>query len=154
MKVSFLKILLILLVLVAVSGSLTKAQAKRYEAGICIGQPTGFSWKIWTTRKTAVDGLLAWSMGGDNLYIHLDYLYHSYSIVNARSRNFPLYFGLGGKVRLNSGSSFGIRIPFGMEYFFSPAPLTMFLELAPTMNLGSSSSSFDLYGGMGLRIFF
>jgi len=44
-------------------------------------------------------------------------------------------------------------VSVGLDYMFPDAPFDLFAEIVPTMNL-LPSTSFDIGGGAGLRIWF
>lgn len=46
----------------------------------------------------------------------------------------------------------GFRIPVGMSYIFEEAPLDLFLELAPSLNL-APSTDLEMNGALGIRIY-
>lgn len=53
----------------------------------------------------------------------------------------------GGHTRL------GIRFPVGLTYMFDGAPVDIFLEAAPALDI-VPGTSFDINGGLGFRYFF
>src|SRR3989304_4935831 len=122
------------------------AQDHGFGLGFVIGEPTGLSAKLWTSRENAFDFGLGWSIGGDRIsnfnntrsgsriHFHMDYLWHSFNAIRAQER-FPLYYGIGG--RFNSGggydSSFGIRGVFGIAWFPHATPIDVFFELVPVL---------------------
>ncbi|MBL7952344.1 MAG: hypothetical protein JNM62_11570 [Flavobacteriales bacterium] len=81
----------------------------------------------------------------------------------------PLYYGPGLRMRSwNNGRywhrgryydhdgthlDLGIRFPVGLAYLFDGAPVDVFLELAPTLDL-VPSTSVDFDGGIGFRYWF
>src|SRR5262245_3579462 len=112
--------------------------------GVILGEPTGLSGKYWidAQRKAAVDVGAAWSLSGDNdFHLHGDYLFHNYSILQdalqVRTGKLPLYFGVGARVqfRENRDDKVGIRIPVGLSYLVEGAPLELFGELAPVVDV-------------------
>ena len=64
-----------------------------------------------------------------------------------------IYVGIGGRVVLADNPSFGIRIPVGIDYLFADAPIDIFLELVPIMDL-SPKTDFGIGGGIGIRYWF
>ena len=107
-----------------------------------------------------------WSVGGDRIsgndivsngsrmHFHMDYLWHSFNSIRSTER-FPLYYGIGG--RFNSGggynSSFGVRGVFGIAWLPHSAPLDVFLEVVPVLQL-TQSTGFGLDAGLGVRFYF
>ena len=124
--------------------------------GILIGEPTGVSFKHWVSRKNAFDAGLAWSFAGsgDDIHIHADYLWHT--PLRSRDpavRRTNFYIGVGGRVRFENDSRFGARVPFGLEHFIKDAPLDIFIEVAPILDL-APATELSANGGIGLRYFF
>ena len=118
-----------------------------------LGEPTGLSAKLWTSPQNAVDAGLAWSFRGDG-FVHLqaDYLWHFPGTIQSTER-FVLYAGIGGRLGGGDETRFGVRIPVGIEWWPRGAPLDIFLELAPIMDL-APATEFDMNGGIGIRFFF
>ncbi|MDD8018799.1 MAG: hypothetical protein PHP42_10540, partial [Bacteroidota bacterium] len=85
----------------------SNAQQQTFGLGLIIGEPTGISAKLWTSPVNAFDFGLGWSMRGDrmgtnygyynggrNVHFHMDYLWHSFEVIQSSER-FPLYYGIG-----------------------------------------------------------
>lgn len=126
-----------------------------WEVGILLGEPTGFSAKFWTTWNTAIDFGLAWSFGEDgNVHIHADYIFHNFDFFDVDEGDLPVYFGIGGRVRLeDEDSRIGLRLLVGMEYVLEDHPFTFFLEFAPIVDFAPETES-DVNGGLGMRYIF
>lgn len=145
--------------LLFISVSSVQAQPKGNEGdkglGIIIGDPTGVSFKAWINSKHAFDLALAWTVErNDALHIHGSYLYHNNDFFNPNRGRMPLYYGIGGRVKANSNrTSVGVRIPFGFEYLFQGAPLGLFLEVAPILDL-TPNTELDINSGVGVRFYF
>lgn len=126
-----------------------------WEVGIILGEPTGFSAKYWTTWNTALDFGFAWSFGNEgHVHIHADYLFHNFNFYDVDEGDLPVYFGIGGRVRLEDDDSrVGLRLSFGMEYILDDAPVSFFFELAPIVDFApETEGSFN--GGLGVRYIF
>ncbi len=124
--------------------------------GMILGEPTGVSFKHWVSNKTAIDAAMAWSFAGrgEDLHIHADYLWHTplkSSDPAIRRTNF--YIGVGGRMRFENDVRFGARVPFGLVHFVKDAPLDIFVEIAPIMDL-APETEVSANGGIGLRYFF
>ena len=142
------------------------AQDHGFGIGFVIGEPTGLSAKLWTSKKNAFDFGLGWAVGpdrvsdfhgvhyGSRVHFHMDYLWHSFNAIRSEQR-FPLYYGIGG--RFNSGggydSSFGVRGVFGIAWLPRDAPLDVFLEVVPVLQL-TQSTGFGMDAGLGMRFYF
>lgn len=139
------------------------AQKGQFGAGIIIGEPTGLSAKFNLGSGNAIDAGLAWSFKNPSgMHVHADYLYHAYNLIRVSSGKLPVYFGIGGRIKFknneagsnnDNSATIGVRIPVGLSYEFATAPLDLFLEIAPTLNL-APKTEFDLNGAIGLRFYF
>jgi hypothetical protein len=127
---------------------------------------------VWTVGVMALAFGMAWGgWGRDNGHFHLhgDYLFHNFSLIQVGKGRLPLYYGPGLRMRSwNSGrywvngrwrdvgtnhTRLGVRFPVGLAYLFDGAPVDVFLEVVPTMDL-IPGTSFDMGAGLGLRYWF
>ena len=129
------------------------AQAKGFGLGIILGEPTGVSIKKWTGEHGAFDGAVAWSFTGSGyLHLHADYLRHSFKLIDVNQGQLPVYYGLGVKLVMANDPILGARIPLGINYIFGDAPLDLFAEIVPGLNLiNNSDNMFFIEGGLGIR---
>ncbi|HER43429.1 MAG TPA: hypothetical protein ENO08_03110 [Candidatus Eisenbacteria bacterium] len=121
-----------------------------------VGEPTGLSAKMWTTESTGFDLGLAWSWSGDgHFHIHADYLFHNFGLFDVSKGMLPFYVGIGGRMlfRDDDDDNIGVRIPVGIEYYFEGAPVAVFGEVVPILDL-APSTDFELNGGLGVRFYF
>lgn len=119
--------------------------------GIIIGDPTGISFKNWTSSSTAFDIGAAWSLeNNDAISLHADYLWHNY--LNVEQGDLAFYYGIGARALLieNADSRIGARIPVGLNYFFAEAPFDIFVEIAPIFDV-IPETDFNGDGGIGIR---
>jgi hypothetical protein len=129
--------------------------SKNLGVGVMVGEPTGLTLKSWFNERNAFDAGLAWSFGRyDAIHIHADYLWHSYSVFNdIEEGTLPLYYGIGARAVFGEDDSvIGARIPLGLNYLFEEAPIGMFLEVAPVVNL-IPETDLDVNGGLGVRVY-
>ena len=150
-----LKLTTLTLALALLFGAISTLDAQsRYsntELGVILGEPTGISFKTWQSDRTAIDAAIAWSFGDNgSVHLHADYLRHNWLDVDRGSLAF--YYGLGGRVKFADDSRVGARIPVGLQYLFPDTRLSMFFEVAPTLDL-IPETSFGVNGGIGVRIF-
>ena len=144
--------------------SVTSANARMQDdfgIGFIIGEPTGFSLKYWLDEEIAIDGAAAWSYSeNDSFQLHSDYLIHNYDLLEAD--DLPVYYGIGarlkfkdndGRGRNRNDAIFGIRVPLGVTYLFDDAPLDIFFELVPVLDL-SPDVELDINAAVGLRFYF
>lgn len=134
--------------------------------GVIVGEPTGISLKRWISGSHGVDAGVAWSLSGNNsLHLHADYLIHSFTLLGSdvEKGKLPVYFGVGGRIKLgdendgkggnNNDDLIGVRIPFGVSYLFEDAPVDIFLEVVPVLDV-IPDTEFDLNGAVGARFCF
>ena len=142
------------------------AQDRGFGLGFILGEPTGLSAKLWTSRVNAFDFGLGLSVGGDRISnghhydgdgrvrFHMDYLWHSFNAISSTER-FPIYYGVGG--RFNSGggyeSSLGVRGVIGIVWLPRDTPIDIFVELVPVFQL-TPGTGFGIDAGLGIRYFF
>ncbi len=125
----------IIVALLAVFSLSISAQDSSFGVGVIFGDPTGLSLKSWLSSKTAVDAAVAWSAWDDFLYVHADFLVHNFNIINVSGGKMPLYYGIGAKVGFGNDIILGARIPIGLDYMFDGAPLDIFVEIVPGLNI-------------------
>lgn len=131
------------------------AQDRGTGIGVIVGEPTGVSVKHWLDRDTAVDGAVAWSFEGRNsFHLHVDWLRHDFSLLPVDSGALPVYVGVGARYKERRGTDrFGIRIPVGLAYHFADAPLEIFGEIVPILDL-APDTGVNLNAALGIRFYF
>lgn len=134
--------------------TLNYSQNKKIGAGIIVGEPTGFSFKYWLTEKTALDAGLAWSFLDENAFqFQADYLIHNFTLIKISEGKLPFYFGIGGRLKFSNDVTFGIRVPVGLAYILKDAPIDVFLEFVPILDL-LPKTDFTISAAIGGRYFF
>lgn len=129
-------------------------QHRNLGVGFTLGEPTGISVKNWLNRTAAVDGAIAWSFANqDRLHIHVDYLQHHLNLIKLNYTSFTVYYGLGARAKFERKFRLGARVPLGLNYLFQKAPLDLFLELAPLIDL-LPDTEIKFNGALGIRYFF
>jgi hypothetical protein len=133
----------------------------KFGLGLILGEPTGLSLKYWFDTERAIDGAVAWSYSeNDSLQLHADYLIHNYDVFD--TKELPFYCGLGARLKFKEDDGrgrnehhdiFGIRIPLGVTYVFDEAPVDLFFEIVPVLDL-APDIELDLNAAVGLRIYF
>lgn len=142
-----------MIVILFLSGSVY-SQEKGLGLGIILGEPTGISLKKWLNKNNAIDGAVAWSFGHDDaLHLHADYLFHNRTLLRFDHNTIPLYYGVGGRLKLEDNSRFGVRFPVGITVFIREAPIDIFLELVPILDL-APSTDFNFNAAIGARYYF
>lgn len=147
-------------------GLQAQAQNSGFGAGIMLGDPTGISLKTWLNSDRALGFGLAWGAVGDGYFhAHGDYLFHNHTLITVSKGKLPLYYGPGIRMRFwgdddhdddgdDDGSvDLGVRFPVGLAYLFDGAPVDIFIEVVPTLDL-VPSTDFDLDAALGARYWF
>jgi hypothetical protein len=137
-----------------VSCGTLEAKAKGLGLGIIVDEPTGISTKLWTGENTAIDAEIAWSQDGDDFfYLHGDFLFHDQHLSQDVKGKFLTYYGIGAKVEFADSNELGLRIPLGVDYIFPKAPLDVFFEIVPLLDLVPATEG-DLKAAIGIRFVF
>ena len=128
------------------------AQSRPFGVGLMVGDPTGISVKYWKSRKIALDGAAAWSLGENDAFrLHGDYLWHHFDFTGEERT--PVYYGLGFRLGLeDENSGIGVRFPAGITHLLAQAPIDFFFELALVFEL-VPETGLDLEGGVGVRFY-
>ncbi len=125
-----------------------------FGLGIILGEPTGVSAKLWITDRTAIDAAAAWSFSDEAaLHLHADYLFHNFDLISVEKGKLPVHFGIGARVKFEDDSKIGVRIPVGLTYIFDGAPMDIFFEVVPILDL-APDTDFSANAAIGVRYFF
>lgn len=168
---SFRRISLAIALSLALSHSASANTPGPFGLGIVIGEPTGLSAKLWLDQKHALDFGLSFSFD-DYFLIFSDYLFH-FPGAFGRSSKFVTeltpYVGIGGVLAFandrhahhdrhlygheRDSLGLGVRVPVGIEWIPSSAPLGVFVELVPGIAIAPATDAF-FEGGIGVRYYF
>lgn len=151
------------------------AQDSGFGLGVMIGEPTGLSMKTWVASDRALAFGVAWSLSRSRyLHVHADYLWHKMDLIHVNKGKLPLYFGPGLRMRAWRDGHFhdhgrghdhdhdydghghvdlSIRFPVGLAYLFEGAPVDVFLEVVPNLDL-LPDTYVDFDGAIGGRFWF
>lgn len=120
-------------------------------AGVVLGEPTGVTGKLWLDGTRAVDAGLGWN---GEVTFYGDYLWHGWDVLPQPSQGkLPVYFGLGGQVRMFNDAEFGLRAVAGVAYWLPRHPVEIFAELVPIFRLTRDTGP-GIDGAIGLRVYF
>lgn len=133
-------------------------EARRFGAGLYLGEPTGLTFKGYVSDRMALDGLASWSFVDKAFTLIGDMTYDFFDIpVHDNRLTLPFYAGIGGKLGIRSDPGDrtvgGIRIPVGLALQLVQYPIEVFFELAPGIDV-APATEFDLTGGLGARFYF
>lgn len=92
--------------------------------------------------------------GYRTFHAHADYLFHNFRAIQG-SEKFPLHYGPGINLDYYRYEELilGVRGNFGISWLPRKAPMDVFLELAPIVNL-FPVAFFDVNAGLGTRFYF
>ena len=131
------------------------AQDTGVGIGMIVGEPTGFSAKLWTSERTAVDAAVGWSYyNRGRFHIQSDFLFHNYDLFDVGSGELLLYYGAGAFLAFSSELGLGLRAPIGVAYHFEDVPVEIFSEIAPGIAFYFPQVRFYFGGGFGARYYF
>ncbi|MCW8804717.1 MAG: hypothetical protein OQK57_09980 [Ignavibacteriaceae bacterium] len=134
--------------------SITNAQSNGIGVGLIVGEPTGISGKYWTGSTTAFDAGLAWSFIDENAFqIHADYIFHNMRMITIPDGKLPFYYGIGARLKTATDVQLGVRVPLGLAYIFQNAPIDIFIEVVPILDL-LPKTDFQISVALGARYFF
>lgn len=153
--------LLLITFALLLSAQQATAQSKKFGLGVMIGEPTGISAKLWTSNNNALAFGLGWSTyhpryddSGSRVHFHMDYLWHSFDAIRSEER-FAFHYGIGGRFKDRGGDngSIAVRGVGGLNWLPRDAPMDVFFELAPSLEL-TPSTGFGIDGALGARFYF
>jgi hypothetical protein len=160
------RLVILFFVVLSVSRVIPAEAQNSWGLGLILGEPTGVTYKNWLGPDRAIDAAAAWSFSGyDSFQIHADYLFHNFTWTRDTDikGNLPLYYGIGARLKLGSTNNgrlsrrtdarLGVRIPGGLSYLLEEAPVELFVEIVPLLDL-VPATHFDLNGAIGARYYF
>ena len=127
--------------------------------GVASVNPVGLAAKGWISDRQALAGMTSFFIGSDGIpsywVIQGDYLFHNFNELEVDEGYLALYVGAGAQFTIFEGTDnqFALRGPIGVDYMLGSAPVDIFVEVAPTLNVTDPTSlRFD--GAIGFRYFF
>lgn len=131
-------------------------QESGFGIGVVVGEPTGISLKLWRGKYRAICGAAGWSLAGEKHFnINGDYIFHNFELIKLEKGKLPIYYGFGGRIKIKEDkkTKIGVRIPVGMDYFIPNAPLDIFFDIVPTLDIFLETEIYINFG-LGIRFFF
>lgn len=144
------------------------AQSEGIGVGASIGvsngdrigfNPVGLAAKGWLSDRHALAGMTSFFIGSDTQQsywvVQGDYLFHNFNELEVDEGYLALYVGAGAQFTIieDTDNQFALRGPIGVDYMLGSAPVDIFVEVAPTLNVTDPTSlRFD--GAIGFRYFF
>lgn len=126
------------------------SEIENYPTGLAIGPlkmfgPTGVALVWRDDAKDSLNAVIAGKLAPKTLHVHLDYQLNLVSLddPNAPDIAFPLYIGVGLRLRLNEEENrgtardpfLGLRFPLGIAILPPAWPIDGFIEFAPVLGL-------------------
>lgn len=149
------KAAILLILLGCLAGLSFAGESGDIGLGIILGEPTGFSAKLWTGKTTAFDAGAAWSFvsSGTFFQVHGDLLFHNYDLFQVDKGKMALYYGFGGRVKMADQTIISVRVPIGISYQFEKTAIELFLEVVPMLDV-VPATEVGIGGGVGFRYYF
>ncbi|MGD0566563.1 MAG: hypothetical protein ABSA34_04435 [Candidatus Goldiibacteriota bacterium] len=124
--------------------------------GIQLGDNTALVLKDWVSRDNALQYDLGFNVYGKYLGLGVAYLIHNFDIIKVEDNKFPLYFGIKGFAALSGNSLYaGVEVPLGIDWIFKRAPIDIFLEVDPGLQVIGPNGMVMAWGdGLGIRYWF
>lgn len=161
---------LVAVLLVALTAAPASAQSDGVGIGASLGvsnapsltsqNPVGINVKAWTSDRQAVSAMSSFFIGDDAQrapsywLIQGDYLFHNFNKLDVGEGLMALYLGAGAQFTIleDRDNQFALRAPLGINYMMGSAPIDVFAEVAPTVQITDPSAlRFD--GAIGFRYF-
>ncbi|MCG3205321.1 MAG: hypothetical protein KCHDKBKB_02040 [Elusimicrobia bacterium] len=152
---------LLIFLALAVSRPLWAERRGDQGVGLMLGNPSGFSYKMWLDERMAIDGAAGVDQGEFDL--HATLLFHNFtwaknvkdSLIKGITDNgdFPFYFGVGPRALFDDKTEVGVRFPVGLAFLPHKTTWEFFAEFAPVLRL-TPSTGFDADYAIGLRYYF
>jgi hypothetical protein len=122
--------------------------------------PVGLTLKTWTTDRQAIQAATSFVISDEEAgpsywVIQGDYIFHNFEQVEVGDGLMALYVGPGLQLTFieNQDADIALRSPLGVSYMFGDAPIDVFAEVAPTLQL-EQAPQLRFEGAIGFRYFF
>ncbi len=131
--------------------------------GVMIGNPSGFSYKMWLDEAVGIDGAVGIDQGEFDL--HATFLYHNFETAKkwaatssvfrsiTEDGDLPWYIGAGPRVLFEDKTEYGIRLPIGVSFLPHNSEWETFAEFAPVLRL-APDTGIDGDFAIGVRYYF
>ena len=128
--------------------------------GVMLGNPSGFSYKIFLNERVGVDAAFGVAQG--ELDTHVTVLFHDFDFLRrspalsgiTAQGELPVYFGVGPRLLFaDDDTELGVRLPVGVSFFPHEMPWETFFEVAPVVRL-APTTGLDLDFALGVRYYF
>jgi hypothetical protein len=151
-----------LLLTLIVAASPVHAQKSGSGFGLMIGDWSGVATKFWLGQSTALQFGFGAEVGltnandeneGTRIRLLGDYLLVNHDAIES-TEEFPIHYGVGAYANLGGGleDEFGVRAVIGLSYIVQQAPLDLYLDLVPHVQI-DPSIGFGIGATMGVRYY-
>jgi len=127
-----------------------------FGLGLELGDPGawGAVGKIWIDKQNAFQPAV--KLGYGATLLQLDYLWHTYDVLQPKEGLLPLYFGVGGDLVLQGTMAVAVRGPVGISYLFNKTnlPMDIYVEVVPLLWIYSNGTLLQINAGLGARYYF
>ena len=126
-----------------------------FGLGIVVGDPSGITASLPMGANNALNLTVGYGLSHQeaNLTVLGSYVWHARDLVTVDAGRVSLYFGPGARFRLAEASEVSLGVTLGMDYLFENAPLQVYLEVCPGINIVPNTNT-NATAGLGLRYFF
>ena len=132
----------------------TTTKIYKWELGALLGEPTVASIKYWFDKRFAVDAAVGWSFINNGKLTAYGDVHYTIWYGRFSTGLMPVYAGAGPVLMVGNGKPiFGVRVVGGVEYMLRNAPISLFGEIAPRIEL-TDDTNFGIGGGIGARWIF
>jgi hypothetical protein len=82
-------------------------------------------------------------------------LRHNFDLIKVPKSRLPVYSGIGSLMRFRDDehNQVGVRVPVGLSYMFDDAPIDVFAEIGPAIDMAPNVRG-EVAGGIGIRFWF
>lgn len=129
--------------------------------GFMVGNPTGFSTKVWLDENFAFDG--AAGIARSEFDLHVSLLWHHFRWTDrvaggwmariTEAGEFPFYIGIGPRLLFEDDREWGIRFPVGLSFLPHQSNWEFFTEVAPVLRV-TPHTGFNGDFAAGVRYYF
>lgn len=120
--------------------------------GFVFGAPSGLSIKV-PAGANSLNMAVGYDLNHQDMSLRAEYAWYAYNVFPVARGRLPIYFGPGVHANIHNDAAIGVHGILGLEYQFANAPLDVFLEIGPGINLTPSTHT-NVSGGLGMRFFF
>jgi hypothetical protein len=149
------KIFPVLAIVLSAAGSgAAFAPENGFGVGIVLGSPSGLSGSLPMGETNAINAVIGYdAVGHANLHLQADYVWIRNEILPVESGRVSLYYGPGAFAVISGHAALGVRAVVGVDYWFQEAPVQLFLELGPGINVLPNTAP-AASAGLGARYYF